>query len=308
MNNGTTERNLAMGGKHAILYASIKMIVVSLCGFILGCGSGSEDGYQIHPKDVERLRFSSLKFEVPDGEECIMDASPMADYHGNRVKVNATAKRIILVGFRSTGLFSSEPFSVSIPFDSIIAYRKTGLNTACFVADDRCAHLLSFDTEFDVSLSGVKLSITYFLEYLAKHVTFSAISGYHQKWLFNVDHPYINSTDLSTLPIGFCIRESYLPFGGYVGCIHNLLDRKIRVNIMLEGKYYSTQLEAGDEISFGSSEMGRSLKEGDIMSIMTSASEHKLLKGHILKDGGYKCEVKTLACLKVPQKGPLLTD
>ena len=300
MNNGTTERNFPMGGEYATLQASIKMIVYSLCGFVLGCGSGSAYGYQLHPTEAKRMAFSHLKFEVPYGEACINDDFWMADYHGKNVKVNATAKRIVLAGERSTGLFSSEPFSASIPFDSILAYRKAGLNSACFVTEDRCAHLLSFDVEFYVSFSGVKLPLTDFLECLATYVIFSARSGYHEKWLLNLTHLYTNSTDLNTLPIGFRIRKSRLPFGGYVGCIHNLLDREITVKIMLEDKECSTRVGAGDEISFGASEMGRSLKEGDIMTITTSASEHKWLMCHILKDGDYACEVKPPACLAGP--------
>lgn len=288
----TNERKQKMEIKTIIVETSLQLIACSFCVMVLGCGSG-EDGYQMSPSQIESLQFSRLKFDVPAGEAFIMDGCPMVDYHGNRVKVNATTKRIVMTGLRSTGILSKVPFTENIPYDSIMAYRKTGLNSIYIVEANRRAHLLSFDMEIDVSLSGVELSLPYFLRHVTKHVAFSTLSGYHEKWLFNFTRPNITFTELSTMPIGFRVRESRIPFGGYVGCIHNLLDRELTVNVSLDGKEYTAQIDAGDEISFGSSEMGRKLGEGDLFIITTSASEHTLLRACILKDGEYVCAVKS---------------
>ena len=264
---------------------------------ILGCDSGTNGGYQLSPsdiRDIERSRFSDVKIQIPSGEECIIDAFLMADYRGDRVMVNATAKRITLTSLKSTGLFSSEAYTENIPYDSILAYRRTGMmsmyqNSIYFVDSSRHSYLLSFDYEVDVGFSGVRLPSTYLLDHVTQYIHCAPLSGYHEKWLFN--NLVRDLKDLEAMPIGFRVRDSRIPFGGYVGCVLNLLDKALVVSIRLEDKEYSAQVKAGEEISFGSSEFGRKLSEGDIFYIKTSVSTHVLLKAKVLKDGDCVCEV-----------------
>ena len=128
---------------------------------------------------------------------------------------------------------------------------------------------------------------------MRKHVTFTSLSWCNENWAFNNGHQLFDSEDLKAMPIGFRIRKSRIPFWGYVGCVFNLLNQELTVKVEMEGKEFSAQVEPGGEMTFGEDELGRKLKEGDIMGIQTSASTHKWLQCSILNGGDFTCEVRS---------------